>query len=107
MLIVILVVPCVLVLLITFCVCVCFGGASIATYAQFFGYNLMNSQTEWLGKKLLAFPTAVNKYVKGGDLIFMEDFQYFDDYTQLNAQTLHVLKMTLRLKSDIMDFGVI
>jgi hypothetical protein len=37
----------------------------------------------------------------------MEDFQYFDDYTQLNAQTLHVLKMTLRLKSDIMDFGMI
>lgn len=49
----------------------------------------------------------VSKYVKGGDLIFMEDLQYFDEYTKMNAQTLHFLKITLRLKSDIMDFGVI
>jgi hypothetical protein len=54
---------------------------------------------------LVSFPTAVNKYVKGGDLIFMEDTSYFDEYTYLNSQTLHVLRMTLRLKSDIMDWG--
>jgi hypothetical protein len=37
----------------------------------------------------------------------MEDMQYFDDYTIMNAQTLHVLKKCLRLKSDIKDFGLI
>ena len=35
----------------------------------------------------------------------MEDTSYFDEYTYLNSQTLHVLRMTLRLKSDIMDWG--
>jgi hypothetical protein len=49
----------------------------------------------------------VDKFVQGGDLLFMEDKQYFDDYTILNAQTLHVLKNNLRLKSDIKDFGLI
>ena len=58
-------------------------------------------------RTLVSFPTAVNKYVKGGDLFFMEEDSYFDEYTYLNSQTLHVLKMTLRLKSDIMDWGTI
>lgn len=40
-------------------------------------------------------------------MIFMEDMQYFDDYTRMNAQTLHILKNNLRLKSDIKDFGLI
>jgi hypothetical protein len=55
-LLVILVVPCLIIFVITFCVCLCFGSASLATYAQFFGYNIMNSQSEWLGKKTLSFP---------------------------------------------------
>lgn len=36
-------------------------------------------------RKLVSFPTAVNKYVKGGDLIFFEDTSFFDDYTYLNS----------------------
>jgi len=41
----------------------------------------------WLvpSKVLVSFPTAVNKYVKGGDLIFMEETSYFDEYTYLNS----------------------
>jgi len=58
-------------------------------------------------KSVVSFPFAVDKFVQGGDLIFMEDMQYFDDYTRLNAQTLHILKNSLRLKSDIKDFGII
>lgn len=34
---------------------------------------------------LVTFPLAVDKFVQGGDLLFMEDKQYFDDYTILNA----------------------
>lgn len=63
------------------CVCVFFGTGTLYTYSRFFGYNIKNTQASFIGKKLLAFPTAVNKYVKGGDLLFMEDLQYFDDYT--------------------------
>ena len=56
---------------------------------------------------VVTFPQAVDKFVQGGDLLFMEDKQYFDDYTILNAQTLHILKNNLRLKSDIKNFGLI
>lgn len=91
----------------TWCVCACLGTASFGTYTRFIRTNFLQEQTQFFGKKTISFPKVVSKYVKGGDLIFMEDLQYFDEYTKMNAQTLHFLKITLRLKSDIMDFGVI
>ena len=58
-------------------------------------------------KNLVSFPLAVDKFVEGGDLLFMEDRHYFDEYTIMNPQTMHVFKKCLRLKSDIKDFGII
>lgn len=52
-------------------------------------------------KNLVSFPLAVDKFVQGGDLLFFYDNSYFDDYTIMNTQTLHALKKTLRMKSDI------
>ena len=48
---------------------------------------------------------AVDNFVKGGDLIFIQEEHYFDGYTMMNGQTLHAFKKILRLKSqlDVVD----
>jgi len=43
------------------------------------------------------------KFVQGGDLIFIEEQSFFDDYTEMNTQTLHAFKKCLRLKQDLSD----
>ena len=45
--------------------------------------------------------------MQGGDLIFIQDISYFDDYTRMNSQTLHIFKQCLRLKSDIKNFDLV
>ena len=35
-------------------------------------------------KQLVSFPMIVHGYVQGGDLIFIEEKDFFDDYTILN-----------------------
>lgn len=49
----------------------------------------------------------MDKFVEGGDLLFMESRAHFDEYTIMNSQTLHSLKKCLRLKSDIKDQGLV
>ena len=60
-----------------------------------------------LPKNLVSFPLAVDHFVQGGDLIFIQDISYFDDYTRMNTQTLHIFKQCLRMKSDIKNFDLI
>ena len=55
-------------------------------------------------KPYVPFPNAIDGYVQGGDLIFIEELDYFDGYTRLNTQTLHHFKRSLRLKQDTNDF---
>ena len=52
-------------------------------------------------KKYVSFPQAVDNFVQGGDLIFIEENYFFDDYTMMNGQTLHRFKQALRLKQDL------
>ena len=35
-------------------------------------------------KQLVSFPLIVHGYVSGGDLIFFEEKDFFDDHTMLN-----------------------
>jgi len=60
-----------------------------------------------LPKNLVSFPLSVDHFVQGGDLLFIQDESYFDDYTKMNSQTLHIFKQTLRLKSDIKAYDLI
>ena len=60
-----------------------------------------------LPKNLVSFPLAVDHFVQGGDLIFIQDISYFDDYTRMNSQTLHIFKQCLRMKSDIKNFDLV
>ena len=43
-------------------------------------------------KKLVSFPVIVQDFVRGGDLIFWEEQDFFDDYTLINRQVLHFFK---------------
>ena len=43
----------------------------------------------------------VHGYVQGGDLIFFEEKDFFDDYTMLNRQVLHYFKRSLRTKQNM------
>ena len=36
-------------------------------------------------KKYVSFPQAVDNFVQGGDLIFIEENYFFDDYTMMNG----------------------
>ena len=36
-------------------------------------------------KPYVPFPNAIDGYVQGGDLIFIEELDYFDGYTRLNT----------------------
>ena len=52
-------------------------------------------------KQLVSFPRIVHNYVQGGDLIFVEELDFFDDYTRLNRQVLHHFKKSLRTKQNM------
>ena len=54
-----------------------------------------------LPRKLVSFPVVVQDFVRGGDLIFFEELDYFDDYTRLNRQVLHFFKRALRTKENM------
>ena len=54
-----------------------------------------------LPRKLVSFPVIVQDFVRGGDLIFFEELDYFDDYTRLNRQVLHFFKRALRTKENM------
>ena len=41
---------------------------------------------------------AKQDFVEGGDLVFIEETGFFDDYTEMNLQTMHAVKTCLRLK---------
>ena len=49
-------------------------------------------------KPYVSFPIAVDNFVSGGDLVFIEETDFFDGYTKMNTQTLHRFKQALRLK---------
>ena len=55
-------------------------------------------------KPFITFYQAVDNYVNGGDLVFIEEKYHFDDYTEINGQTLHAFKKCLRLKQNLDDF---
>jgi hypothetical protein len=38
-----------------------------------------------LAKNLVSFPVVVDHFVAGGDLIFIQELSYFDDYTRMNT----------------------
>ena len=52
-------------------------------------------------KPYVSFPVAIDNFVSGGDLIFIEEMEFFDGYTKMNTQTLHRFKSSLRLKQDL------
>ena len=54
-------------------------------------------------KPFATFHDVVDKFVTGGDLVFIEEKAFFDDYTEMNSQTLHAFKKCLRLKQDLSD----
>ena len=49
-------------------------------------------------RQLVTFPRIIQGYVQGGDLIFVEEMDFFDNYTMLNRQVLHFFKRSLRTK---------
>ena len=65
--------------------------------------NLFDTNAMALAKPFVTFHEAVNSFVQGGDLIFIEEKGHFDDYTEMNAQTLHAFKKCLRLKQNLDD----
>jgi len=52
-------------------------------------------------RKLVSFPIIVQDFVRGGDVIFWEEQDFFDDYTLLNRQVLHFFKRSLRTKQNM------
>lgn len=38
-------------------------------------------------------------YIEAGDIVFMQEYSMFDDYTKLNSQTCHQLKQSIRVKT--------
>ena len=52
-------------------------------------------------KQLVSFPRIVHGYVQGGDLIFIEELDFFDNYTRMNRQKLHYFKRALRTKQNM------
>ena len=50
-------------------------------------------------KLFVSFHEAAKQdFVEGGDLVFIEETGFFDDYTEMNLQTMHAVKKCLRLK---------
>ena len=62
--------------------------------------NCFGGRRNRYAKKLVSFPVIVQDFVRGGDLIFFEELDYFDDYTRLNRQVLHFFKRALRTKEN-------
>ena len=61
--------------------------------------NFFDSNVMARHKLYCTFHEAAKKdFVQGGDLIFIEERSYFDDYPEMNTQTLHACKKCLRLK---------
>ena len=58
-------------------------------------------------RKLVSFSAAVDNFVSGGDLLFIEETSFYDGYTKLNTQVLHALKKALRLKQSMDMFGTV
>ena len=60
-----------------------------------------SSKGERYTKRLVSFPRIVHNYVQGGDLIFIQEKDFFDDYTIMNRQVLHHFKKSLRTKQNM------
>ena len=68
------------------------------------GNTIFDSNAMARAKPYVTFHEAVDSFVQGGDLLFIEEKYHFDDYTELNGQTLHAFKKCLRLKQELNDF---
>lgn len=66
--------------------------------------NCLGGRRSRYAKQLVSFPRVVHGYVQGGDLIFIEEKDFFDDYTLLNRQVLHAFKRSLRTKQNMDEF---
>ena len=66
--------------------------------------NFFDTNAMARAKPFVTFHEAVDNFVQGGDLVFIEEKYHFDDYTELNGQTLHAFKKCLRLKTSVDDF---
>ena len=67
--------------------------------------NYFDTKAMARAKLFVTFHEAAttDNFVQGGDLIFIEEQNFFDDYTEMNTQTLHAFKKCLRLKQDLSD----
>ena len=54
-------------------------------------------------KNVIDYPQAVDNFVQGGDILFIQETIVIDGYTKLNSQTYHSFQKHLRLKQNIDD----
>ena len=67
--------------------------------------NFFDSNAMSMAKFHSSFHEAAKQdFVQGGDLVLIEETGFFDDYNEMNTQTLHAFKKCLRLKQKDMPF---
>lgn len=65
--------------------------------------NCFNKGRILVTKNVITYPNAVDNFVQGGDILFIQELTLVDTYTKLNGQIHHAFLKHLRLKQNIDD----